>query len=43
MEQIVGSALTCGPYLVLAKNAAPHPASDLLQMSLSQWEDRYAA
>lgn len=34
----VGCALTCVPYLVLAKNAVPSPASDLLDMSLSDWE-----
>jgi histidine decarboxylase len=42
-EGHVGCALTCAPYLVLAKNAAPDPASDLLDMSLSQWEKRYAS
>ena len=41
-DGFVGCALTCAPYLVLAKNAAPHPASELLEMSLSQWEERYA-
>ncbi|MGO9083439.1 MAG: histidine decarboxylase, pyruvoyl type [Streptosporangiaceae bacterium] len=41
-EGHVGCALTCAPYLVLAKNAVPDPASRLLSMSLSQWEARYA-
>ena len=41
-EGHVGCALTCAPYLVLAKNAAPDPASRLLDMSLSQWEERFA-
>jgi histidine decarboxylase len=36
-EGYIGCALTCAPYLVLAKNAAPTPASDLLGTSLSQW------
>jgi histidine decarboxylase len=34
----VGCALTCAPYVVLAKNAVPTPASRLLDMSLSEWE-----
>ncbi len=34
----VGCALTCAPYLVLARNAVPDPASGLLGMSLSQWD-----
>jgi histidine decarboxylase len=37
-EGSVGCALTCAPYAVLAKNAVPSPPSDLLTMSLSQWE-----
>lgn len=37
-EGSIGCALTCAPYLVLAKNAVPSPASDLLEMSLSQWQ-----
>ncbi len=37
-EGSVGCALTCAPYAVLAKNAAPIPPSELLSMSLSQWE-----
>lgn len=37
-EGYVGCALTCAPYLVLAKNAATARPADLLQMSLSQWE-----
>jgi histidine decarboxylase len=40
-EGRVGCALTCAPYLVLAKNAAPDPASALLHMSLSQWEEQH--
>ncbi len=34
----VGCALACAPYVVLARNAVPSPASRLLDMSLSQWE-----
>jgi histidine decarboxylase len=34
----VGCALTCAPYLVLARNAVPEPASSLLGMSLSEWD-----
>jgi len=37
-EGYVGCALTCAPYLVLARNAAPDPASRLLEMTLSEWE-----
>jgi histidine decarboxylase len=37
-EGYVGCALTCAPYVVLAKNAAPDPAHRLLEMSLSEWE-----
>jgi histidine decarboxylase len=37
-EGSVGCALTCAPYAVLAQNAVPSPPSDLLTMSLSQWE-----
>ena len=37
----VGCALTCAPYVVLAKNAVPDPASALLDMSLSEWEDKH--
>ena len=40
-EGYVGCALTCAPYLVLAKKAVPSPPVQLLDMSLSQWE-RYA-
>jgi histidine decarboxylase len=40
-EGYVGCALTCAPYVVLAKNAVPDPASGLLEMSLSQWEAEY--
>ena len=39
----VGCALTCAPYAVLAKNAVPDPASELLEMSLSQWVEWYAS
>jgi histidine decarboxylase len=38
-EGYVGCALTCAPYVVLARNAVPAPASRLLEMSLDQWED----
>jgi histidine decarboxylase len=38
----IGCALTCAPYLVLARNAVPDPPSELLGMSLSQWE-QYAS
>ena len=38
----VGCGLTCAPYLVLARNAAPSPPSELLDMTLSQWERRFA-
>lgn len=41
-EGYVGCALTCAPYLVLARNATPTPASQLLGMTLSQW-DTFAA
>ena len=34
----VGCAITCAPYLVLARNAVPKHPSALLDMSLSQWE-----
>lgn len=39
-EGHVGCALTCSPYIVLAKNAVPKSGipSDLLSMSLSEWE-----
>jgi histidine decarboxylase len=37
-EGRVGCALTCVPYLVLARNAAPRQPFDLLTMSLSEWE-----
>jgi histidine decarboxylase len=37
-EGRVGCALACVPYLVLARNAAPRPATDLLTMSLAEWE-----
>jgi len=37
-EGRVGCALTCVPYLVLAKNAVPQPSNDLLTMTLSEWE-----
>jgi histidine decarboxylase len=41
-EGFVGCALTCAPYVVLAKNAVPDSPSDLLEMSLSQWQERFA-
>lgn len=41
-EGFVGCGLTCAPYLVLARNAVPNPASRLLNMSLSQWEREFA-
>jgi histidine decarboxylase len=36
----VGCALTCAPYVVLAKNAIPPggPASQILGMTISEWE-----
>jgi|GEM_PF-216438 len=39
-EDFVGCALTCGPYVLLARNAIPagHQASDILEMTISQWE-----
>jgi histidine decarboxylase len=40
-EGFVGCALTCAPYAVLAKNAVPEPASDLLGMSLSAWNEQF--
>jgi histidine decarboxylase len=40
-EGHIGCALTCAPYLVLARNAVPDPASALLTMSLSEWEAQY--
>jgi len=38
----VGCAITCAPYLVLARNAVPKHPADLLTMSLSQWESLQA-
>jgi histidine decarboxylase len=40
-EGYIGCALTCAPYLVLAKNAVPQRPSDLLDTSLSQWVQTY--
>ena len=39
-EGHVGCALTCAPYVVLAKNAVPanHKASDILKMTITEWE-----
>lgn len=39
-EGHVGCALTCAPYVVLAKNAVPQggPASAMLSMTISDWE-----
>ncbi len=39
-EGYVGCALTCAPYVVLAKNAVPSPgpADRMLSMTLSEWE-----
>lgn len=36
----VGCALTCAPYIVLARKAVPNkdPASKLLKMTISEWE-----
>jgi histidine decarboxylase len=34
----VGSALTCAPYVVLARNAVPDPPAELLGMSLADWD-----
>lgn len=42
-EGYVGCALVCAPYVVLARNAVPERPSDLLNMSLSQWEQRFVA
>lgn len=41
-EGHVGCALTCAPYVVLAKNAIPkgHSPSELLSMKLSEWENK---
>lgn len=39
----VGCALTCAPYVVLARNAAPDPPRQLLDMSLSEWTARFAS
>jgi hypothetical protein len=41
-EGYVGCGLTCAPYVVLARNAVPNPASRLLDMSLTQWERQFA-
>ena len=40
-ENHVGCALTCAPYVTLAQNAIPDgkQASDLMQMSINEWED----
>lgn len=39
-EGYVGCALTCAPYVVLAKNAVPQgkPANAMLSMTISEWE-----
>jgi len=42
-EGFVGCALTCAPYLVLAKNAVPDPASQLLDIPLSEWIQHYGS
>ncbi len=41
-EGYVGCALTCAPYVVLAKNAVPEggPASDMLGMTIADWEKK---
>ena len=38
----VGCALTCAPYILLAQNAIPsgQPASQLLSMTIAQWESK---
>src|SRR5262249_12457930 len=38
----VGCSLTCAPYVLLAKNAIPPggSASDILNMTISQWEQK---
>lgn len=38
----VGCALACAPYVTLAKNAIPKGclAADLLNMSISEWENK---
>jgi histidine decarboxylase len=38
----VGSALSCAPYLVLARNAVPEPATQLLGMSLKEWDEMHS-
>lgn len=40
-ENHVGCALTCAPYVTLAQNVIPagKQASDLMQMSIGEWED----
>jgi histidine decarboxylase len=42
-EGYVGSALTCAPYVVLARNAVPDPATELLGMLLSEWEEKHGS
>jgi histidine decarboxylase len=42
-EGYIGCALTCAPYLVLAKNAAPTPPDRLLGMSLTQWTQGFGS
>ncbi|MFC2149609.1 histidine decarboxylase, pyruvoyl type [Candidatus Auribacterota bacterium] len=37
-EGYVGCALTCAPYVVLAKNAVPKPADKLISMTITEWE-----
>jgi histidine decarboxylase len=37
----VGCALTCAPYLVLAKKAVPSSPRRLLEMTLSEWEREF--
>jgi histidine decarboxylase len=39
-ENFVGCALTCAPYVLLAQDSIPQggPASDILNMTISQWE-----
>jgi len=41
-EGYVGCALTCAPYVTLAKNAIPKgcEAADLLNMNISEWENK---
>ena len=43
LDGYIGCAITCAPYLVLARNAVPSPARQLMDLSLSQWQQTYAS